>query len=104
MREILHLTEQEIKSIFSSNHAKVLVYGKILRDYELDALQNFESCFRRNRLEERDDKFVSEKFNSIFVTYEIQPGFYEVADNNNSLENLVKVDVSIVRTYTTLKL
>ena len=70
VRKFLIVSEENMEHITSGNKAKDSLYDEIVRDYEQSFFPDFESFLRRNRcrLEERDIKFISGKYNSNFDT------------------------------------
>ena len=65
-----------------------------MKDYYLSVLQDFENFLRTSKLGARDIVFISQKYNSIFTTYDIPPNIYQVFDEDDALESLINADVS----------
>ena len=63
-------------------------YMNILAGYQCSVFQDFESYLRtETHLLENDIRFVLDKYNSSFFTYELQPGIYTFKDLSKALFN-----------------
>ena len=66
-------------------------YMKILADYVSSVFQDFESFLRTEvDLVQDDIKLVLDKYNSSFVTYELDPGIYTFKDISEALFNTLQ--------------
>ena len=53
--------------------------------------QDFEGCLRTEvDLVEDDIRLVLDEYNSVFVTYELQPGIYSFKDNSEAVFNILQ--------------
>ena len=60
-RKTLLLPEEKVGSNITSTKAEVLVYTRILKDYDQSFFQDFENFRGTNSLEESDIRFLLEK-------------------------------------------
>ena len=62
--------------------------------YQQSIFQKLDNSLRTKRIREDVNSFLLETYSSSFVTYEIPPSLYEVSDIKNTLDQLLKADVS----------
>ena len=63
---------------------------KILGSCIMSIVQDFESYLRTEvDLVEDNNRVVSDEYNSSFITYEVEPGFYSFKDISKSLFNIL---------------
>ena len=66
-------------------------YMNILAGYTGSVFQDFESCLRTEvDLVEDDIRLVSDKYNSRFITYELETGIYAFKDISEALFNILQ--------------
>ena len=94
MRKILNLTREETNYIGSSIKAKDSVCDEIILEYKQSLFQDLESVLRTMPTEGDDSNFILQSYNSDFESYEMPPGKYEVSNNKNILDVLIKAKVS----------
>ena len=71
-------------------------YMNILAGYPSSVFQDFESYLRTEiDLVEDDIRLVLDKYNSNFVTYEFEPGFYTFKDISKALFNILQPEYKL---------
>ena len=70
-----------------------IVYEKLLKDYVKSVFKDFESHLRTKRVPGESNQLILKICNSRCVNFETPPGLHEMIDINNTLNNLVNINI-----------
>ena len=87
--------EQEKESSTTGNKAKESVHDEIIMEGQQFLFHELQNFFRTMRNEEKDFILILQKYISIFNTWEIPPGIYEVSHINNVSCISARANISI---------